>query len=179
MFRSLGWRSVVLHARLRRQWPRLAARVPRRGGRVHLARDVAGDLRGVPVTILPVGREPGADAAARQDVPAASGDGGSPDATPGGRARSRAHRGMGGDRGGLDTARRRRGSPMLVLGWWGIARDNSMGNDEVATRWAALLPLRELAHLLGNVDAVHGLYYLLMHSWVALGSSPGCCASRR
>jgi mannosyltransferase len=61
---------------------------------------------------------------------------------------------------------------MLVLGWWGIARDNSMGNDEVATRWAALLPLRELAHLLGNVDAVHGLFYLLMHGWVALGSSP-------
>jgi mannosyltransferase len=61
---------------------------------------------------------------------------------------------------------------MLVLGWWGIARDNSMGNDEVATRWAALLPLRELARLLGNVDAVHGLYYLLMHGWVALGSSP-------
>ena len=61
---------------------------------------------------------------------------------------------------------------MLVVGWWGIARDNSMGNDEVATRWAALLPLRELAHLLGKVDAVHGLYYLLMHGWVALGSSP-------
>ena len=48
LFRSLGWRSVILHARLRRQWPRLAARVPRRGGRVHLAREVAGDLRGVP-----------------------------------------------------------------------------------------------------------------------------------
>jgi mannosyltransferase len=32
--------------------------------------------------------------------------------------------------------------------------------------------MRELAHLLGNVDAVHGLYYLLMHGWVALGSSP-------
>jgi galactofuranosylgalactofuranosylrhamnosyl-N-acetylglucosaminyl-diphospho-decaprenol beta-1,5/1,6-galactofuranosyltransferase len=25
LFRSLGWRSVVLHARLRRRWPRLAA----------------------------------------------------------------------------------------------------------------------------------------------------------
>ena len=61
---------------------------------------------------------------------------------------------------------------MLVLGWWGIARENSMGNDEVATRWAALLPLRELVHLLSNIDAVHGLYYLLMHGWVALGSSP-------
>jgi mannosyltransferase len=47
-----------------------------------------------------------------------------------------------------------------------------MGNDEVATRWAALLPLRALVHLLSNVDAVHGLYYLLMHGWVALGSSP-------
>ena len=61
---------------------------------------------------------------------------------------------------------------MLVARLWGMARDNSMGNDEVATRWAALLPLRELAHLLGNVDAVHGLYYLLMHGWVALGTSP-------
>jgi mannosyltransferase len=47
-----------------------------------------------------------------------------------------------------------------------------MGNDEVATHWAALLPLRELAHLLSNVDAVHGLYYLLMHGWMALGTSP-------
>jgi galactofuranosylgalactofuranosylrhamnosyl-N-acetylglucosaminyl-diphospho-decaprenol beta-1,5/1,6-galactofuranosyltransferase len=25
LFRSLGWRSVILHARLRRRWPRLAA----------------------------------------------------------------------------------------------------------------------------------------------------------
>ena len=46
---------------------------------------------------------------------------------------------------------------MLVLGWWGIARSNSMGNDEVATRWAALLPPHGLGHLLRNVDAVHGL----------------------
>ena len=83
-----------------------------------------------------------------------------------------AHHGMGGDRGGLGTARRRPGGHARARGWWGIARDNSMGNDEVATRWAALLPLRELVHLLSNVDAVHGLYYLLMHGWVALGSSP-------
>ncbi|HKA96271.1 MAG TPA: glycosyltransferase family 39 protein [Streptosporangiaceae bacterium] len=61
---------------------------------------------------------------------------------------------------------------MLVLGFWGIARHNSMGNDEVATRWAALLGLRELAHLLGHLDAVHGLYYLLMHGWMALGTTP-------
>src|SRR5207247_125905 len=96
LFRSLGWRSAILHARLRRQWPRLAA-----------------DYRAAAVA-----------------------------------------------------------AAMLVLGWWGIARGNSMGNDEVATRWAALLPLRELAHLLSNVDAVHGLYYLLMHGWAAVGSSP-------
>ncbi len=61
---------------------------------------------------------------------------------------------------------------MLVAGLWGLTRDNAMGNDEVATRWAALLSLRELAHLLSNVDAVHGLYYLIMHAWVVLGSSP-------
>jgi mannosyltransferase len=61
---------------------------------------------------------------------------------------------------------------MLALGLWGLARDSAMGNDEVATRWAAVLSLRGLAHLLNNQDAVHGLYYLLMHAWVAVGSSP-------
>jgi mannosyltransferase len=61
---------------------------------------------------------------------------------------------------------------MAVLGVWGLARDSSMGNDEVATRWAALLSLHQLAHLLRHVDAVHGLYYLLMHGWMAAGTSP-------
>ena len=61
---------------------------------------------------------------------------------------------------------------MAVLGWWDLARRNSMGNDEVATRWAALLPLPQLEHLLSHVDAVHGLYYLLMHPWMAVGTSP-------
>jgi len=61
---------------------------------------------------------------------------------------------------------------MAVLGVWGLERDSSMGNDEVATRWAALLPLHQLAHLVNNVDAVHGLYYLLMHGWMVVGSSP-------
>jgi mannosyltransferase len=61
---------------------------------------------------------------------------------------------------------------MAVLGGWGLARSGSMGNDEVATRWAALLSLRDLTHLLRHVDAVHGLYYLLMHGWVVLGASP-------
>jgi mannosyltransferase len=59
-----------------------------------------------------------------------------------------------------------------VAGVVGLARASSMGNDEVATRWAALLSVRELAHLLRHVDAVHGLYYLLMHGWVTVGSSP-------
>jgi mannosyltransferase len=61
---------------------------------------------------------------------------------------------------------------MAVAGVVGLARNSSMGNDEVATRWAALLSVRELAHLLRHVDAVHGLYYLLMHGWVVVGSSP-------
>ncbi|HYK28382.1 MAG TPA: glycosyltransferase family 39 protein [Streptosporangiaceae bacterium] len=61
---------------------------------------------------------------------------------------------------------------MAVAGLWGIVRDSAMGNDEVATHWAALLSLHELAHLLRHVDAVHGLYYLIMHFWVVVGSSP-------
>jgi mannosyltransferase len=61
---------------------------------------------------------------------------------------------------------------MAGLGVWGLARDSSMGNDEVATRWAALLPLHLLTHLLRHVDAVHGLYYLFMHGWMAVGTSP-------
>src|SRR6516225_4943329 len=81
--------------------------------------------------------------------------------------------------GGGSRARAARYAPagiaalvMVGLGLWGLARDSAMGNDEVATRWAALLGLRDLAHLLNNQDAVHGLYYLLMHFWVAVGSSP-------
>ena len=61
---------------------------------------------------------------------------------------------------------------MLVAGLWGLARDSAMGNDEVATHWAALLPLRQLFHLLSHVDAVHGLYYLLIHAWMAVGTGP-------
>jgi mannosyltransferase len=61
---------------------------------------------------------------------------------------------------------------MIALGLWGLARDSAMGNDEVATRWAALLSLPQLDHLVRNVDAVHGLYYLLMHGWLVLGTSP-------
>jgi mannosyltransferase len=61
---------------------------------------------------------------------------------------------------------------MIALGLWDLARDSSMGNDEVATRWAASLSLGQLAHLLRNIDAVHGAYYLLMHAWMVVGTSP-------
>jgi mannosyltransferase len=61
---------------------------------------------------------------------------------------------------------------MIALGLWGLARDSAMGNDEVATRWAASLSLGQLAHLLRNIDAVHGAYYLLIHAWMAVGTSP-------
>jgi mannosyltransferase len=61
---------------------------------------------------------------------------------------------------------------MAWLGVWGLARGSAMGNDEVASRWAASLSLGQLAHLLRHVDAVHGLYYLLLHGWMAVGTSP-------
>jgi mannosyltransferase len=64
------------------------------------------------------------------------------------------------------------GAVMTALGLWGLVRHNSMGNDEVATKYAATLSLGQLAHLLSNLDAVHGTYYLIMHVWVTLGSSP-------
>jgi mannosyltransferase len=61
---------------------------------------------------------------------------------------------------------------MTFYGFWGLGRSWAMGNDEVVSRWAGLLSLRQLAHLLAHVDAVHGLYYLLLHGWMAVGTSP-------
>jgi len=61
---------------------------------------------------------------------------------------------------------------MACFGFWGLARQSAMGNDEAASRWAASLSLAQLAHLLRYVDAVHGLYYLLLHGWMAAGTSP-------
>jgi mannosyltransferase len=61
---------------------------------------------------------------------------------------------------------------MACLGAWGLARYSAMGNDEVVSRWAASLSLGQLAHLLRHVDAVHGLYYLMLHGWMAVGTSP-------
>src|SRR5262249_47637989 len=147
--------------------------VPRRGGRLHLARAGAGDLRGVPWRARPLiwcavsaARTPRRDKTAVPRVPAGtSGPPASGAATSVGTGGWAATAARYAPAGVVAAA-------MLVLGFWGIARHNSMGNDEVATRWAALLGLRELAHLLGHLDAVHGLYYLLMHGWMALGTTP-------
>ncbi|MFF1408684.1 hypothetical protein ACFVX6_02620 [Streptomyces sp. NPDC058289] len=51
----------------------------------------------------------------------------------------------------------------LSLGMWGLSRQNSVWRDEAATWQVAERSPGEIWHLLGNVDAVHGLYYLLMH----------------
>jgi mannosyltransferase len=61
---------------------------------------------------------------------------------------------------------------MAFLGSWRLARGSAMGNDEVVSRYAAFLPLAQLARLLRRVDIVHGLYYLLLHGWMAVGTSP-------
>ena len=58
---------------------------------------------------------------------------------------------------------------MSGLGVWGLDR-HSMFGSEAATEWSARLPIPRLAHLLSHVDAVHGLYYLLMHGWLSLGT---------
>jgi mannosyltransferase len=61
---------------------------------------------------------------------------------------------------------------MACFGWWGLARGSAMGNDEVVSRFAAGLSLGQLVQLLRRVDIVHGLYYLLLHGWLAAGTSP-------
>lgn len=49
----------------------------------------------------------------------------------------------------------------------GAARP-SLWFDEAATISAATRTVPQLWRLLGNIDAVHGLYYLLMHGWFAV-----------
>ncbi|MFE6833378.1 hypothetical protein ACFVFI_00835 [Streptomyces sp. NPDC057705] len=51
----------------------------------------------------------------------------------------------------------------VVLGLWGLERGGSMWRDESVTWQVAHRPLGGIWELLGGVDAVHGLYYLLMH----------------
>ncbi|MEU2790193.1 glycosyltransferase family 39 protein [Streptomyces sp. NPDC007100] len=54
---------------------------------------------------------------------------------------------------------------MLVLGLWGIRRQGSMWRDEAVTYDMAHRTLAELWPTLQTVDAVHGLYYVLMRGW--------------
>ncbi|MFE6906240.1 hypothetical protein [Streptomyces erythrochromogenes] len=51
----------------------------------------------------------------------------------------------------------------LALGLWGLSRQDSVWRDEAATWQVAGRSVGEIWRMLGNVDAVHGLYYLLMH----------------
>ncbi|MFJ9677830.1 hypothetical protein ACIRP2_07230 [Streptomyces sp. NPDC101194] len=57
--------------------------------------------------------------------------------------------------------------PMLwtfSLGLWGLSRQGSVWRDEAATWQVAERSTAEIWHMLGNVDVVHGCYYLLMHA---------------
>ncbi|MCX5140920.1 glycosyltransferase family 39 protein [Streptomyces sp. NBC_00338] len=56
----------------------------------------------------------------------------------------------------------------LLLGLWGITRDNSMWRDEAATWQASHRTVPEIWHLLDRIDVVHGLYYLFMHEVFAV-----------
>ncbi|WP_371661502.1 hypothetical protein [Streptomyces sp. NBC_00280] len=51
----------------------------------------------------------------------------------------------------------------LALGLWGLSRQGSVWRDEAATWQVAQRSTAEIWHMLGNVDVVHGCYYLLMH----------------
>ena len=52
----------------------------------------------------------------------------------------------------------------LALGLWGIGRQDSMWRDESVTYQVAHRSLGDIWGLLHHIDAVHGLYYLLMHA---------------
>jgi mannosyltransferase len=51
----------------------------------------------------------------------------------------------------------------LGLGLWGITRQDSMWRDESVTYQVAHRSVRQIGQLVEHVDAVHGVYYLLMH----------------
>ncbi|MFD8805405.1 hypothetical protein [Streptomyces sp. NPDC059597] len=54
-----------------------------------------------------------------------------------------------------------------ALGLWGLSRRHSLWRDEAATWQVALRDTADIWHMLGQVDAVHGAYYLLMHALFA------------
>ncbi|MFJ8794844.1 hypothetical protein [Streptomyces sp. NPDC102462] len=55
---------------------------------------------------------------------------------------------------------------MLVLGLWGLDR-GGMWRDEAVTFQVARRSIPQIWRLLHDVDAVHGLYYLVMHAVIA------------
>ncbi|MGW7439723.1 glycosyltransferase family 39 protein [Streptomyces sp. NPDC054849] len=60
----------------------------------------------------------------------------------------------------------------LAFGLWGLSRDDSVWRDEAATWQVAGRSAGDIWNMLENVDAVHGLYYLLMHGlFEAFGAS--------
>lgn len=52
----------------------------------------------------------------------------------------------------------------LSFGLWGLSRQGSVWRDEAATWQVAGRSTADIWHMLGNVDVVHGCYYLLMHA---------------
>ncbi|MFG2961266.1 glycosyltransferase family 39 protein [Streptomyces sp. NPDC048291] len=59
---------------------------------------------------------------------------------------------------------------MLAVGFWGLHR-GGMWRDEAVTYQVARRTVPQIWRLLHDVDAVHGLYYLLMH--LVLAADPG------
>ncbi|MET8974133.1 hypothetical protein ABZX85_00800 [Streptomyces sp. NPDC004539] len=60
----------------------------------------------------------------------------------------------------------------LALGSWGLSREDSVWRDEAVTWDVAERSTGEIWRMLGNVDVVHGCYYLLMHvvfEWFGAG----------
>ncbi|MBD0423239.1 glycosyltransferase family 39 protein [Streptomyces sp. TRM S81-3] len=61
---------------------------------------------------------------------------------------------------------------MLAIGLWGVGR-GGMWRDEAVTFQVARRAVPQIWRLLHGVDAVHGLYYLLMHAVLAVDPAPG------
>jgi mannosyltransferase len=59
---------------------------------------------------------------------------------------------------------------MFAMGLWGITGP-SYWRDEAATMTAVQRPFHELLRMMGNVDAVHGVYYMIMWVVVRLGGT--------
>ncbi|MFH8343619.1 glycosyltransferase family 39 protein [Streptomyces sp. NPDC018045] len=61
----------------------------------------------------------------------------------------------------------------LALGLWGIRREGSLWRDEAVTWQVGQRSVAEIWDMLGQVDVVHGLYYVLMHGvFEVFGTGP-------